>query len=204
MLSTMKLTCAALIAARFLGAQAAVSQQELESWEALWQRKLQLQDWNIGITIVPQKELGSSVGSVSITWPRRATIRVLDARQSITYVPRTSARLFTELTVVHELVHVTFAPLPLSGRDERGIDRVVEDIAEAILFGRAPACVTPQTFMAVEISSLPGMPIEPRIKDMIARQLTTGFLDGRPAWNERHDAACAARIKAFFARSGWR
>lgn len=143
------------------------------------------------------------IGEVQWSDGQRARIRVLDAAE-LTYVPAGNVRKYTELIIVHELVHVSLASLSGENVETPASDSVVEDIAEALFLGRVPACATPRDFMEAEIVSLPWRPVDARIREQVIRKLTAAFLDGRPNWMARHTSACATTIKTFFARSGWR
>jgi hypothetical protein len=207
----MKLACLATLLCSFgaTGGAAllrgqAVSQADLQQWLAVWQEKQQLQDWSIEITVARQRDLGSNNdGEVQWSDGQRARIRVLDAAE-LTYVPAGNVRKYTELIIVHELVHVSLASLSGENVETPASDSVVEDIAEALFLGRVPACATPRDFMEAEIVSLPWRPVDARIREQVIRKLTAAFLDGRPNWMAQHTAACAFTIKTFFARSGWR
>jgi hypothetical protein len=122
---------------------------------------------------------------------------------SFSILPAPKIRKYTELTVVHELVHLALLPL-VTGENDRKVEDTVEDMAEALVLGNVPACATPRDFMEAEIVSLPWKPGDARIREQVIRKLTAAFLDGRPSWTAQHTAACAATIKTFFARSGWR
>jgi hypothetical protein len=195
----MKLACLALLGAALLRGQT-FSEGDLLQWLAVWQQKQQLQDWTIGIQIARRSELGSNVGVTRFEGGKRVRISVLNAAECIDIRHPENVRRFTELTVVHELVHVSLDPLRTSAN---WADDVTEDIAEALFFGKVPTCATPRDFMEAEIVSLAWKP-EARIREQVIRKLTAAFLDGRPSWTAQHAASCASAIKTFFARSGWR
>jgi hypothetical protein len=197
----MRLACLALLGVALLRGQTS-TQADLQQWLAVWQQKQQLQAWSIEITEARLKDLGGNVGDTHFLGSNRARIRVLDAAE-VPNIPARMLRKYSELTVVHELVHVSLAPLQGSNAQTPAVDNIVEDIAEALLFGKVPACATPRDFMEAEIVSLAWKP-DAGIREQVIRKLTAAFLDGRPNWTAQHTAACAATIKTFFARSGWR
>jgi hypothetical protein len=201
MKGSIRLAWLALLGAALLRGQA-FSQADLQQWLAVWQQKQQLQDWNIEIRIARRNELGPNVGDVHFQGGKRAQIRVLDAAEC-TYVPAPKVRRYTELTVAHELVHLSVLPLG-KGENDRKVEDRVEEITEALVLGNVPACATPRDFMEAEIVSLPWKPVDTRIREEVIRKLTAALLDGRPSWTKEHTAACASTIKSFFARSGWR
>ena len=198
----MKLACLTLAGATLLRGQV-FSQADLQNWLAVWRQKQQLQDWSIEITAARQSDLGSHVvGDTHALDGKRARIRVLGARELWERKQFTvrDLRRYTELTIVHELVHLSLSPLRTSA--DAG-EYVTEDIAEALFFGSVPACATPRDFMEAEIVSLAWKP-DAGMREQVIRKLTAAFLDGRPSWMAQHTAACASTIKTFFVRSGWR
>lgn len=201
----MKLACLALLLGAASLKAETFSQADLQHWLAVWQQKQRLQDWNIEIRTARQSELGQKVGHVHFqAGVKRAWITVLDAAEC-TYVPAERVRKYSELTVVHELVHVSLWPLVRSAEGEGGaVEDVVEDVAQALVFGKLPPCATPRDFMEAEIASLPWKAVDRATAEHVIGRLTTAFLDGRPGWMREHTAACASTIKSFFARSEWR
>jgi hypothetical protein len=200
----MKLACLALLSAALLRGQA-FSQNDLRHWLAVWQQKQQLQDWAIEMTTARQQDFGSNttVGDTHFLGGRQARIRVLDA-QELVNAPGHNVRRYTELTIVHELVHLSLRDLQGSNKYATADESAVEDMAEALLFGNVPACATPRDFMEAEIVSLSWQPVDARSREQVIRKLTAAFLDGRHSWMAQHAAGCASVIKTFFARSGWR
>jgi len=185
-----------------------VTQADLEAWLAGWQGRMRLQEWRISISLAHRADMtADAVGYVR--WSRgakTAAIKILDAAE-VRYIAAERLRRYTELTVVHELVHVALAPLAPGDREDGEKDREnerVEDIAEALVFGRVPACVAPEDFIGAEVVSLPYKPLDPAKRDEVIGKLAAAFLDGRPSWKAAHDAECASVMKNFFARSEWR
>src|ERR1700692_2002520 len=116
----MKLACLALLGAALLRGQA-FSETDLHHWLAVWQQKQQLQDWAIEITPAGWSELGlADVGSTYFFGGKRVRIRVLNAAECRAHcgVQPERVRKFSELTVVHELVHVSL--WPVAGDSQHG------------------------------------------------------------------------------------
>jgi hypothetical protein len=100
-----------------------------------WQRRLQLQDWNITVQLARPSDLRTgTLGNVHWdTNQKQATIRVMDATGYTTgLIPMLKDM---EVTVVHELVHIELASLPVSEADrnnqENAIDRITAGLLES-------------------------------------------------------------------------
>jgi len=204
----LRLACLALLLGSGPLRGQGIGQADLDKWLAEWQGRMRLQDWLISISLAHRVNMPrDAVGNVRMVLSVKvAAIKILDATE-IQNVAAERLRRYSELTVVHELVHVAVAPVvPRAGDDDeknRENERV-EDIAEALLFGRVPACATARDFMEAEIASLPFQRVDARIREEVIGKLTAAFLAGRPSWTAQHTAVCASAIKSFFARSGWR
>jgi len=100
---------------------------------ALWQQRLNLQDWKISIlmshpTDLKPKTLGN------IHWDadkKSATIRVLDASDYKLAFHEMLEDM--EFTVVHELIHLELSSLPRSDASRRDEEHAVNRIADALL-----------------------------------------------------------------------
>ncbi|HEY1335945.1 MAG TPA: hypothetical protein VGF59_00480 [Bryobacteraceae bacterium] len=99
----------------------------------VWQKRLNLQDWNISVimsrtTDLKPKTLGN------IHWDadkKTAVIRVLDPAD---YRMDFQAMLQDmEFTVVHELIHLELSSLPRSDASRRDEEHAVNQIADALL-----------------------------------------------------------------------
>ena len=110
-------------------------QQESFAVERLsfWQRRLNLEDWRITVTICRSGELRrETVGNVH--WDphkKTAVIRVLDASDYDIGFPAVLRDV--ETTVVHELVHLELAYLPRNESSAAPEEQAVTRIADALL-----------------------------------------------------------------------
>ncbi|MEW6726892.1 MAG: hypothetical protein AB1327_08035 [Bacillota bacterium] len=89
---------------------------------AEWQRILRLQDWDVITKIVRSDDMHSD-GQGECTWVierKEAIIKLLDP---VDYSPRSPFEQDHERTLVHELLHLHFAPFTAK-------DGTLEDIAQ--------------------------------------------------------------------------
>ncbi len=102
---------------------------------ALWQRRLQLQEWTI--SIIPSRASALRPGTRgNIRWDadtKTATIRVLDASEYP--MPFRVTLEDMEFTVVHELIHLTLSPLPRNESSRSKEEYAINRIADALLQG---------------------------------------------------------------------
>ncbi len=112
-----------------------VTEQQTYEWLEDWQRRLGLQDWTIHARIVRIWELPK--GTVAnIQWSltkRTAPIQVLHSVDST--VPRPEILRDTELSIVHELVHLSMAKLSLDSVDTSQEEEAVRKISAALMQG---------------------------------------------------------------------
>ena len=113
--------------------QAADARQYLAPRLALWQKRLQLDDWSITLLQVKSSDLKpNTLGN--IRWnedDKTATIRVL--LPSEYKLPYDAALEDMEVTVVHELIHLELASLPRSEASRSQEEHAVNRMAEALL-----------------------------------------------------------------------
>jgi hypothetical protein len=109
----------------------------------VWQKRLNLQDWNISVVVVPASELKpKTLGNVHWELDKKtATIRVLDPADY--RLPFKEMLQDMEFTVVHELIHLELAPiladLHRSDANRRDEEHAVNHVADALLnLGRKP------------------------------------------------------------------
>ena len=96
-----------------------------------WQKRLGLDDWNLSVQIVRQKQLDREIWG-SAEWDpdtKVGTINVLDPRDY--NLKGGELKLDMECTIVHELVHIQVSPL--DARDEGIREEVVNKIMTALL-----------------------------------------------------------------------
>ena len=102
-----------------------------------WQKRLNLQDWNVSVLVVRSNELKpKTLGNIHWdTDKKTATIRVLDPAEY--QMPFREMLDDMEFTVVHELIHLELAPvLSQFSRNEanrREEEHAVNHMADALL-----------------------------------------------------------------------
>ena len=110
-----------------------VTEMDVRSWLDVWQQRLGLAEWKIEAKIVRVNQLQKgTIANIHWSLPKRtATIKVLDPIDS--NLPRNEVVRDTELSVVHELIHLTLAKLPLDGNDTDLEEETVKKISIALL-----------------------------------------------------------------------
>jgi hypothetical protein len=111
----------------------AETEEMVFGWVSRWQKRLAMQDWKIETRIVRLNQLPKgTVANIHWSLPRRtATIKVLDPIDST--LPRTEIVRDTELSVVHELVHLSMAKLPLDSSNTELEEETVKKLSSALL-----------------------------------------------------------------------
>jgi hypothetical protein len=109
----------------------------------VWQRRLNLQEWNVSVVVAPASELKpKTLGNVHWELDKKiAIIRVLDPADY--RLPFNEMLQDIEFTVVHELIHLELAPvlsdLHRSDANRRDEEHAVNHVADALLnLGRKP------------------------------------------------------------------
>ena len=113
-----------------------MTQEDLERLLAKWQRILRLQDWDVHLRVVRRWEMHNedTMGECEYLLRKRcAVIRILD---SADYDPGTPWPQDQERTLVHELLHLAFAPF---SRTEAGSAEAVAE--EQVIHALASALV---------------------------------------------------------------
>src|SRR4051794_32186441 len=120
---------------------ALVTENDLRGWLDMWQRRLGLTEWKIETKIVRLNQLQKgTIANIHWSLPKRtAVIKVLDPIDST--LPRSEVARDTELSVVHELVHLTMAKLPLDGGDTDLEEETVKKISVALMALERPTPV---------------------------------------------------------------
>lgn len=105
----------------------------VDNWVKRWQKRLGLAEWKIETRIVRLSQLPrGTIANIHWSLPRRtATIKVLDSVDST--LPRAEIARDTELSVVHELIHLSMAKLPLDGNNTELEEEAVKRISTALL-----------------------------------------------------------------------
>jgi hypothetical protein len=119
---------------------------------SIWQKRLNLQDWNISLLVVRASELKpKTLGNIHWdTDKKTAVVRVLDPADY--KLPFAEMLQDLEFTVVHELIHLELSPVlsPLQRNDanRREEEHAVNHMADALLKldrqSRAAAQTSPQ------------------------------------------------------------
>ena len=110
-----------------------LTEEMIQGWVKSWSRRLGLVEWKIEAKIVRLAQLPrGTVANIHWSLPRRsATIKVLNPIDST--LPRNEIVRDTELSVVHELVHLSMAKLPLDGNDTELEEQVVKKLSIALM-----------------------------------------------------------------------
>ena len=106
---------------------------QVKEWIRVWQKRLGLGEWEIDAKIVRIWDLPQDT-IANIHWTlssKKATIKVLNAVDS-TLKPAAFLK-DTELSVVHELVHLSMAKLPLDSKHTELEEEAVKRISTALL-----------------------------------------------------------------------
>jgi hypothetical protein len=105
----------------------------ITGWVQKWSKRLGLTDWKIESRIVRIAQLPrGTVANIHWSLPRRtATIKVLHPADST--LPASEIVRDTELSVVHELVHLSMAKLPLDGTDTDLEEEAVKKLSLALV-----------------------------------------------------------------------
>lgn len=110
-----------------------LTDEMINTWVKKWTQRLSLSDWKIDTRIVRLAQLPrGTVANIHWSLPRKtATIKVLHPADST--LPQSEIVRDTELSVVHELVHLSMAKLPLDGNDTDLEEEAVKKLSTALL-----------------------------------------------------------------------
>ncbi|HEY4084822.1 MAG TPA: hypothetical protein VGM43_02735 [Bryobacteraceae bacterium] len=108
-----------------------------------WQHRLALDDWDVHVLLSRPEDLRpGTLGNIH--WDRdkkAATIRVMD---STGYHTDLAAMLKDmQVTVVHELVHLELASLPVAEADRSNQEFAIDHLTDALLASGSPSVVNP-------------------------------------------------------------
>jgi len=117
----------------------AVGESQLKVWIEKWQARLSLTEWDIEGKVVRTRELPQgAVANIHWSLPKhKATLRVLSSEDY--KLPRVEIPRDTELSVVHELIHLSMAKLPLDPEHTETEEDTVKRISTALLDLDSPA-----------------------------------------------------------------
>jgi hypothetical protein len=110
-----------------------LTEEMVYSWIVKWQKRLSLEDWQLESKIVRVWELPeNAVANIHWSLPnKKATIRVLNSADSS--LKRSEILKDTELSVVHELVHLSMSKLPLDPKHTELEEEAVKKLSTALL-----------------------------------------------------------------------
>lgn len=110
-----------------------ITEEMVNGWVVRWQRRLAMEDWKIETKIVRLSHLPKgTVANIHWSLPRRtATIKVLDPVDST--LAKSEIVRDTELSVVHELVHLSMAKLPLDSTNTDLEEETVKKLSTALM-----------------------------------------------------------------------
>jgi len=100
---------------------------------AIWQKRLKLEDWDIGLKLVHPNELKpKTLGNIH--WDsdkKRANIKVLSPLDFKLAFPEALKDM--EFTVVHELIHLQLSSLPRNEASRSAEEKAVNTLTDALL-----------------------------------------------------------------------
>ncbi|HYP12385.1 MAG TPA: hypothetical protein VEQ63_00555 [Bryobacteraceae bacterium] len=110
-----------------------VTEEQVKEWVKRWQKRLGLADWKIEAKIVRLYQLPKgTIANIHWSLPRKvATIKVLDSVDS--NLRKEDIARDTELSVVHELVHLSMAKLPLDSANTDLEEEAVKKLSIALV-----------------------------------------------------------------------
>jgi hypothetical protein len=110
-----------------------VTDEMVNNWIRIWQKRLALEEWKIDVKIVRIWELPqNAVANIHWSIPgKRATVKVLNSVDST--LKKSEIVDDTELSVVHELIHLSMAKLPLDPNHTEQEEETVKKISTALL-----------------------------------------------------------------------
>jgi hypothetical protein len=110
-----------------------VSEEMVNNWIRVWQKRLALEEWRIEAKIVRIWELPqNAVANIHWSIPnKKATIKVLNSVDST--LRKSEIVDDTELSVVHELIHLSMAKLPLDPNHTEQEEETVKRISVALV-----------------------------------------------------------------------
>ncbi len=87
-----------------------MTESDLQALCTKWQKRLRLQDWTIAVRVVRKRDLDLTDAEGQVQWVlsrREAFIKLMDP---IDYSPTAMTPQDLEVSLVHELLHLYFAP----------------------------------------------------------------------------------------------
>jgi len=110
----------------------AVSQAQVDDWTKLWQKRLDLGEWNVTTLIVRISDLKpDTLGNLK--WNSSNKSAVIKVLNPLDYdLPPAEIPTDIEYTIVHELIHLQLSVLPHDGTTKIVEEKVVNRISEAL------------------------------------------------------------------------
>jgi hypothetical protein len=122
-----------LVSPQNIDEQDRVAETFLKDRLAVWQRRMNLEDWRISIALTHRDDLkAGTLGG--IRWDKNKKIAFMSVLDASDYrLPFQRMLDDMEFTLVHELVHLELASLPRSEASRSTEEHAVNQIAEALL-----------------------------------------------------------------------
>ena len=109
-----------------------IDQAQLQQWCEKWQKILRLRDWDVKIQLARGFKLTDKQGDVEWSKSQKtAAIRILEP---VDYSPDLLTPQDAEQCVVHELLHLHFAPVDkFEGVEDMLLEQAIDSIAWALV-----------------------------------------------------------------------
>lgn len=120
-----------------------MDQATLETLLAEWQKTIRLQDWFVVVQFKRIYNLSSQDVLGECCWvlsKRSACISILDPND---YDPSIISKFDVESTLVHELLHLHFAPFAAIGEETYQHEQAIDAIAKGLVDAKRMAIVPP-------------------------------------------------------------
>ena len=112
-----------------------MTKEKLQAMFAEWQKRLRLQDWKIYVEISRDRDMKFEGNGGEVHWQIEAKQAVINIIDPIDYPPNTMAEQDMEQTLVHELLHLHFAPFDAEHNTPADVaqEQAIHAIAEALV-----------------------------------------------------------------------
>lgn len=118
------------------------SQAELEAMASEWQQRLRLQDWTVKIQVRRRHHMCLADAHGTCSWELRKKLAAIEIMDPADYDPGSWGWAEdVEKTVVHELLHLHFAPFAAKddGPDDVAQEQAIDLIARALVAAKREA-----------------------------------------------------------------
>jgi hypothetical protein len=112
------------------------SEDQLQQDLDYWQKVLRLQDWDVEVNVVRARDMTLENSAAAVTWvlPKRmASVTIMDP---IDYPPGLMGEQDQEVSLVHELLHLHYAPFDETEKGslpEVMLEQSIEAISRALV-----------------------------------------------------------------------